>query len=171
MDSMGPNGKFSPVADRHQICESKSPNPRPKATLIPTPDWPIPNWVRFTYSVPSHPHPLLHIYYLPPLPAVQTHPSPIVPPTMPSAVRLVRGTSRLVGGSTRGFHTSRPRMSGPHYPEGPLHNIPWTPKGKWNIRLKLFSYYGKDPPLNCVEGCDGLAAEVVSIVWMQGWRV
>jgi Cytochrome c oxidase subunit VIIc len=44
----------------------------------------------------------------------------------------------------RGFHTSRARMSGhgPHYPEGPMHNIPWTPKGKWNIRIKLFSFYG-----------------------------
>jgi len=43
----------------------------------------------------------------------------------------------------RGFHTSRARLShGPHYPEGPRTNIPWTPKGKWNIRAKLFGFYG-----------------------------
>ena len=146
MDSMGPNGKFSPVADRHQICETNpltldQSNPSSRLLIGH-----LPTGLGSPIPCPPIQHPLLHSYYLPPLPAVQTHPSPIVPPTMPSAVRLVRGTSRLVGGTTRSFHTSRPRMSGPHYPEGPLHNIPWTPKGKWNIRLKLFSYYGKRPP-------------------------
>ena len=61
--------------------------------------------------------------------------------TMNSAVRIGQSVNRI---SVRGFHTSRTRLSGhgPHYPEGPKHNIPWTPKGKWNIRLKLYSFLG-----------------------------
>lgn len=59
---------------------------------------------------------------------------------MTSALRIGKAAQSF---AIRGFHTSRTRMSyGPHYPEGPTHNIPWTPKGKWNIRLKLYSYYG-----------------------------
>jgi Cytochrome c oxidase subunit VIIc len=58
---------------------------------------------------------------------------------MNSALRAGQTVQRI---SVRGFHTSRARLSGPHYPEGPRHNIPWTPKGKWNIRMKLFGFYG-----------------------------
>ena len=67
---------------------------------------------------------------------------------MSAALRVGTTVQRI---SARGFHTSRPRLSGPHYPEGPTHNIPWTPKGKWNIRLKLFSYYGN--PFNVFGKC------------------
>lgn len=58
---------------------------------------------------------------------------------MTNAVRLAQGAQRI---GIRGFHTSRVRMSGVHYPEGPLGNIPWTPKGKWNIRFKMFGFFG-----------------------------
>jgi Cytochrome c oxidase subunit VIIc len=60
---------------------------------------------------------------------------------MTSTVRFGLTAQRI---STRAFHTSRARLSGhgPHYPEGPKHNLPWTPKGKWNIRIKLFSFFG-----------------------------
>ena len=60
---------------------------------------------------------------------------------MNSGVRMGQNFQRI---GIRGFHTSRMRLSahGPHYPEGPKHNLPWTPKGKWNIRVKLFSFFG-----------------------------
>jgi hypothetical protein len=83
---------------------------------------------------------------------------------MSSALRLGQGAQRI---GVRGFHTSRARMSGghgPHYPEGPTHNIPWTPKGKWNIRIKLFSFYGSKFFVLLTSGL-GFSLPVVAAWW------
>ena len=67
--------------------------------------------------------------------------------------------------SVRGFHTSRVRLSGPHYPEGPLSNIPWTPKGKWNIRLKMFGYYG----MNMIDLDSDFAGAGFTLPFIAAW--
>jgi hypothetical protein len=81
---------------------------------------------------------------------------------MSSALRLGLGVQRV---AVRGFHTSRARMSGhgPHYPEGPLHNIPWTPKGKWNVRFKLFGFYGMSLWMMLIVGVG------FSLPFVAGW--
>jgi Cytochrome c oxidase subunit VIIc len=67
----------------------------------------------------------------------------------------------------RAFHSSRVRLSGghgPHYPEGPRSNIPWTPKGKWNIRAKIFGVMSMSV-VDCAELALGFSLPIVAAWW------